>query len=111
MKLTALIPLIESLINDLNKSYPTDDKIQLTSVHHVPLADNSETLNITYENLRPAIFNHATELNTLLTSLGYKCIANPAENLICVYTNEQNGSITYAITDYCLIINAIYYEY
>lgn len=110
MKLTALIPLIESLINDLNKSYPTDDKIQLISAHHTPLPDNSETLNITYENLQPSMFNHATELNTLLTSLGYKCIANPAENLICVYTNEQNGSITYAITDYCLIINAIYYE-
>lgn len=111
MKLTALTPMIESLINDLNKSYPTDDKIQLISAHYTPLPDNSETLNITYENLQPAMFNHATELNTLLTSLGYKCIANPAENLICVYTNEQNGSITYAITDYCLIINAISYQF
>ena len=111
MKLTELTTMIESLITELNKHYPTDDKIQIISAHYTPLPDNSATLNITYENLQPCMFNHTTDLDTLLTSLGYKCIANPAENLINVYTNEQNGSITFTITDYCLIINAITYQY
>ena len=111
MKLTELTPMIETLITDFNEMYVTDDKIKLISAHYTPLPDNSETLIITYEGLQPSDYDISCYLDTLFTSLGYKCIANPAENLINVYTNEQNGSITFTITDYCLIINAITYQY